>query len=350
MMKKAALLGGGAVIVFAAVAYMATRAPDTADDTPVPSATVSVLTLTQRKVPRQIAGWGSIVAGQAEMNVALTAPGIVTLFLAHPGQAVAAGQALAQVAPDPQSAAVLRKAQDAVRAAQAQRDHVAALLTQHLATTADLAAAVQAQNDTNAALAALRAVGAGQDETLRAPFAGVVTALAATPGGVLPAGTVVLKLAASGRLTALVGLPETAAQRVQPGDPGLLTLLNTNAQMPATVVQRATMLDPQTGLIDITLRPQGAAPLGEPVAVTITAGTVTGYPVPRAAVLSDAQGTYVYQLDTHDVAHREPVRVLEADGTNVVLAPTLDPGMKLATAGAYQLADGMTATLQGDGN
>ena len=30
-MKKAALLGGGAVIVLAAVAYMATRAPDAAD-------------------------------------------------------------------------------------------------------------------------------------------------------------------------------------------------------------------------------------------------------------------------------------------------------------------------------
>ena len=67
-------------------------------------------------------------------------------------------------------------------------------------------------------------------------------------------------------------------------------------------------------------------------------------------MLSDEQGTYVYQLDAHDVAHREPVRVLEADGASVVLAPTLDPGMKLATTGAYQLADGMTATLQGNGH
>ena len=349
-MKKAALLGGVAVIALAVVAYMATRAPDAADDTPAPSATVSVLTLTQRQVPLQITGWGSIIAGQAETNVALTAAGIVTGFLTHPGQAVAAGRALAQVAPDPQSAADLRKAQDAVRAAEAQRDHVAALLKQQLATTADLAAAVQVQNDADAALAALRAAGVGQDETLRAPFAGVVTALAVPAGGVLPAGTVILKLAAAGRLTALVGLPEAKAQRVQPGDPALLTLLNTNAQVQATVVQRAAMLDPQTGLIDVTLLPQGDAPLGEPVAATITAGTVTGDPVPRSAVLSDEHGTYVYQLDPHDVAHREPVRVLEADGPSVVLAPTLDPGMKLATTGAYQLADGMTATLLGNGN
>jgi hypothetical protein len=174
--------------------------------------------------------------------------------------------------------------------------------------------------------------------------------LAAPPGGVLPAGTVVLKLAVGDGFTALVGLPEAQAQRVQPGDPALLTLLNSNAQMHATVVQRAAMLDPQTGLIDITLRPEGTALLGEPVAVTITAGAVTGYPVPRAAVLSDEQGMYVYQLDRNNVAHREPVHVLEADGTAVVLAPTLDPAMKLATTGAYQLSGGMTATLAGDGN
>jgi RND family efflux transporter MFP subunit len=348
-MKKAAWLGGGAAIVLAAIAYMATRAPDAPDDSPAPSATVSVLTLMPRDVPLRITAWGSIVAGPAETNIALAAPGIVTP-LAQPGQAVAAGQALAQVAPDPQSAADLRKAQDAVRAARAQHDHVAALLQQHLATTADLAAATQAQNDAIATLAALRAAGLGEDETLRAPFAGIVAALAAAPGGMLPAGTVVFKLADGAGLTALVGVPEAAAQRVQPEDPASLTLLNTNAQMPATVVQRAAMIDPQTGLIDITLRPLGVAPLGEPVAVTITVGTVTGYPVPRAAVLSDEQGSYVYQLDGHDVAHREPVRVLEAEGGSVVLAPTLDPGMRLATAGAYELSDGMTATLAGAGN
>lgn len=109
------------------------------------------------------------------------------------------------------------------------------------------------------------------------------------------------------------------------------------------------MLDPQTGLMDVFLVPQASVALGEPVRVSITVGTVTGYLVPRAAVLSDEQGNYVYQLDAHDIAHREAANVLEADGAMSVLAPSLDPGTRIATTGAYQLSDGMAATLQGSG-
>jgi hypothetical protein len=93
--------------------------------------------------------------------------------------------------------------------------------------------------------------------------------------------------------------------------------------------------------------PHAPLPLGEPLAISITAGSITGYQVPRDAVLNDEQGDYVYQLDAQGVAHRKPAHVLEANGAMSVLAPDLDPAMKLATTGAYQLADGMTATVQG---
>ncbi|MBB5373089.1 efflux RND transporter periplasmic adaptor subunit [Acidocella aromatica] len=349
-MKTSHLLAGLAAIALAAIAYVLTRPAAPADGPPAPSATVSAIPITQRSVELHVSAWGSVVAGQAETNIAMAAPGVITGVLVHPGQAVTAGQALAVVAPDPQSIADLRKAEDAARAAQAQRGHVAALLQQHLATTADLAAATQALDDATAALAALHNAGTGENQTIRAPFAGIVTAITAAQGGVQPAGTAVLKLAAAGGLTVLVGLPEADALRVRPGDAATVSLLNTGAQLPATVAQRAAMLDPQTGLVDVTLALRDTAPLGEPVGVTITTGTVTGYPVPRGAVLNDEQGDYVYQLDTHNVAHREAVHVLDAEGGTVVLAPTLDPAMKLATTGAYQLSDGMTATLQGAGN
>ncbi len=346
-MNTPPLLAGLALIGLTALAYFVVRPADPVGDAAAPSATVSVIALTQSDVPRHVSAWGSIVAGQAEMDIALTAPGIVTGFLVHPGQAVAAGQALAQVAPDPQSLADRRKAEDAMRAAQAQHDHVAALLPQHLATLADLAAATQALDDAKAALAALHKAGVGENRILNAPFAGTVTAIALTPGGVQPAGAVALKLAATSGLTALIGLPEADAQSVRPGDAATLTLLNGGARLAATVVQRAAMLDPQTGLVDVVLQPQGNAALGEPVSASILTGSVTGYLVPRRAVLNDEQGDYVYLLDAHNVAHRAAVRVLEAEGDNVVLAPGLDPAMKLATIGAYQLSDGMAATVQG---
>jgi RND family efflux transporter MFP subunit len=350
-MKKTYLFTGLAALAgIAVLAYVTTSGTAPADDAPAPSAMVNVISLVKRTVPVHLSASGSIVAGAAEMGVALAAPGIVIGFEVTPGQTVAAGQALARVAPDPQSIADLRKAEDAVAAAKAARDHVAALLPEHLATSADLAAATQALSDAQAALAALRTNQMGVSYVILAPFTGTVTSIAAAPGGALPAGTVLLKLVAAGQITALAGLPEADALRVHAGDVATLALLNTRTQMNATVVERAAMLDPQTGLINVTLAPQDAPPLGEPVAVTITAGSVTGYPVPRAAVLSDAQGDYVYQLDARNVAHREAVQVLESDGATSVLAPTLDPRMKLATTGAYQLSDGMTATVLGAGN
>jgi RND family efflux transporter MFP subunit len=340
------------VLLLVGIAVFITRqtGPAPADDSPAPSAAVSTIQLVQHVVPVQIPAFGSIAAGTAETDIALAAPGIVTSVPVRPGEDVVAGQVLASIAPDAQSVADLRRAQDAVQAAQAVRAHMAALFAGHLATSADLAAATQALADAAANLKALEVLGTGLRRSVTAPFAGVVTSVAARPGGTLQAGTILFKLVAPGGLSAIVGLPEAQADRVTPGDAAMLTALNTGTQIAATVVQRATMLDPQTGLVDITLAPHSALPLGEPLAVTITAGNVTGYKVPRDAVLNDAAGDYVFQLDTQDVAHRETAHVLEPDGAVSVLAPDLDPAMPLVTTGAYQLAEGMKATVQGSGH
>ena len=348
-MKK--FLSAGAVLLAGIAVFADLRTgPTPAENAPAPRAMASTIQLVRHIVPVRIPAFGSIVAGTAEMNITLAAPGIVSTILVRPGQGVMAGQALAQIAPDAQSAADLRRAQDAMTAATATRAHVAALLEGHLATSADLAAATQMAQDSAANLAALRILGTGVSRMVTAPFAGTVTSIAATQGGISPAGTLLFKLAAPGALVVSAGLPEAAAARVIPGDAATLTLLNTGAKLSATVAQRAAMLDPQTGLVDITLAPQGSVLLGEPVALSITTGSVTGYQVPRDAVLNDAEGDYVFQLDAHDIAHREAVHVLEPDGAMSVLAPDLDPAMPLVTTGAYQLEDGMGTTVQGNGS
>jgi len=347
-MKK--MLAAGALLLAGFVVLVDLRTGSApADDSPAPRADVSTIELVQHIVPVRVPAFGSIVAGAAEANITLAAPGIVTSAQVRPGQAVLAGQMLAQIVPDAQSAADLRKAEDAVQAAQAARAHVAALLAGHLATSADLAAATQMENDASASLDALRALGTGLNRKVTAPFAGIVTSVTAMPGGTSPAGATLFRLAAPSGLVAMAGLPEAEAMRIQPGDAAMLTALNTGGRIRAIVAQRAAMLDPQTGLVDITLVPQGAVLLGEPVALTVTAGSVVGYQVPRDAVLDDAQGDYVFQLDAHGIAHREAAHVLEPDGAMSVLAPNLNPAMPLVTTGAYQLEDGMAAAVQGNG-
>jgi RND family efflux transporter MFP subunit len=337
---------GLAILVICVALYGSTRRTPLPAASPAPSAMVSFVTLRQSNVPVRIDGAGSVVAGMAEIAVTSAAPGKLGAIAVMPGQEVAAGAVLATLLPDPQSIAALRKAENAGDAALAARDHVAALLAQHLATAADLAAARQALGDAEADLASLRAAGTGVERSIDAPVAGTVTAILAAPGSLLASGDPVLRLAAAGQLTVQAGLTEGDAGRVRPGDAASLSLLNTGATLAANVLQVAAMLDPQTGLVDVTLLPQGAVLLGEPVAVTITAGSVTGDKVPRDAVLSDGQGDYVFELDSGNIAHRRNVQVLEADGGNLVLAPDLTQGARIAVSGAYQLSDGMQAMPQ----
>jgi hypothetical protein len=181
-------------------------------------------------------------------------------------------------------------------------------------------------------------------------MAGLVTALSATPGGSLPAGTILLKFAPANALLAQTGLEQSQAVLVKPGDTAHLALLNGGGSVPAEVESVASALDPQTGLIDVTLRPQAAVTLGAPVAVTIDAGQLDGFPVPNSAVLRDDQSNYVYQLDENNVAHRQNVKVLQQGPSISVLGPGLNPAWKIVTNGAYQLTDGMHATLQGAGS
>ena len=338
---------GLTILVICVALYGFTRHPPLPAVSPAPSAMVSFVTLRQGSVPVHVEGDGSVVAGMAEIAVTAAAPGKFGAVAVTQGQEVAAGARLATLLPDPQSVAALAKAENAEDAAAAARSHVAALLAQHLATAADLAAATQAQGDAEADLSALRAAGTGVKRDIDAPVAGTVTAILAAPGSLLAAGEPVLRLAAAGLLTVQAGFTEADAGRIRTGDTASLTLLNSGTTLAAKVLQVAAMLDPQTGLVDVTLLPQGTVLLGEPVAVTITAGSVTGDKVPRDAVLSDGQGDYVFELDGGNIAHRRNVRVLEADGGSLVLAPDLAQNVRIAVTGAYQLSDGMQAVPQG---
>jgi len=345
-MRKTVYLAVAAALVLVA-ALLLTRAGPAPAPNPTPSVAVQTLALHVTTVPRDVAAYGSITGGAAERDVALLAPGIVEALLVVPGVQVAAGQALARIAPDPQAVADLRKAMDAVRAAQALQAHTAALLASHLATRADLAAAAQTLADAQAQLAALRSAGTGLPGIVTAPVAGIVTAVLVPQGSAQAAGASLFRLADAARLAAQVGVPEDQAGFIMPGARATLTLLDTGARMAATVATRAAMLDPQTGLIEVTLDLSAPAPIGAPVRAALQAGTLTGYAVPRDAVQNDEAGDYVFQQGADGLAHRAGVQVLGQSGGFTVLAPTLNPALPLITTGAYQLDDGVPVRALG---
>lgn len=337
-----------AAIVLAAIIWKTSGSPPAPPDNDQPSVSISAIQLMPGSLPATISAYGSIGAGAgAESAVTMGAGGVVAAIPVIQGQAIASGATLAVISADAQSIADLRKAESAAAAARANRMHVAALLASRLATNADLANADQALSDAGATLAALRATGVGINRTLTAPFAGVVSAVLAAPGMLQPAGSVVLRMINTHMIVATVGVPPAQDSALKPGDAAAVTLLNTGAIISGHVIATAAMLDPQTGLDDVTISVDGPAPLGEPVQASITTGTLAGYVVPRDAVQNDDRGDYAFQVDTHNIAHRESVHVLGSEGDKTVLAPTLNPSMPLVTTGAYQLDDGTGVRMAG---
>jgi RND family efflux transporter MFP subunit len=335
-----------AVVVAGALYDVLARSP-APQSAPNPSVLVETIQLAPGALPAVVTGYGSVRPGPgAQRDLALGGGGIVSQFLVGPGERVAADAALAQIRPDPLSVAELRKAQGGLTAARANAAHIAALLSAHLATRADLAAAEQGVQDATATLAALRANGTGVARTLRAPQAGIVAALLVQPGTPQPAGTAILRFVAASGLVAAIGLPPDQAAAVRPGDTAKLTLLESGVSQNVQVNAVGAMLDPQTGLTPIRLSLGAGATLGAPLAAAITTGRISGYVVPRDAVQSDAQGDYVFQVDRQHVAQREAVRVLGVLGQQTVIAQTLDPALPLVTQGNYQLSDGMSVREQ----
>jgi RND family efflux transporter MFP subunit len=348
MKKSYAAIGVFAAIVGAVVIWEMNSAPPAPPGNDQPSVAVSTILLTPGSLPATVSAYGSIGAGAgAEDAITIGAGGIVAAIPVIPGQAVAAGDTLVVISADSQSIADLRKAENALVAARANRAHVAALLATRLATNADLASADQALSDATSTMAALRATGAGTNRTVTAPFDGVVSAVLAAPGMLQPSGAVLLRLIDTHTLVATVGLPPAQGAALKPGDAAAVTLLNAGAIISGRVLETAAMLDPQTGLDDVTISLDGPAPLGEPVRAIITTGTLSGYVVPRDAIQSDDKGDYAFQVDAQNIAHRVSVHVLGGAGDQTVLAPDLNQSMPMVTTGAYQLDDGTAVRMAG---
>ena len=219
------------------------------------SVLASTIQLQPGTLPATVTAYGSIAPGPgAETVMTLQAAGIVSNIDVTPGQAVAKGEPLATVVPDPQSIADLQHAVSAVAAARANAAHVAALLPSHLATNADLASADQMLQDATSSLAALRASGTGQMRVITAPQDETISAVLAAPGSLMPAGTSLFRTIATQRLVAAVGLPPDQAASLHPGDPAALSLLNGSTTLQGTLTEILRHVpDPQTGLLAATL-------------------------------------------------------------------------------------------------
>jgi membrane fusion protein (multidrug efflux system) len=314
-----------------------------------PSVLVSTQTPVRGSIPDTVTAYGTAVpAASGGTTLSVQSDGRVLQLFVTPGEAVHAGQRLLDFEISAAARSNYAQALSALKLAQEERTRTARLLSQQLATRDQLAKAEKAETDAQAALSALeREYGGKPLQTLVAPFNGVVSAIPVAQGARVQPGVVLIALTRTDGLVITVGVEPAQQQRLRLGQSVQAATLGSPA--PALIgklVRVDHMLDPTTRLLNADVAVSGALLQGESFRARIELGRIEGWLAPHDAVLSDAQGTYVFQV-IGDKARRVAVKLLGSDGATSVLEGAIDSQLPLVTQGNYQLSDGMTVRHSG---
>ncbi|QGZ56111.1 efflux RND transporter periplasmic adaptor subunit [Paraburkholderia acidiphila] len=355
-------LGGAAALAAGAALFAphAARADDsgTAGGTPAPSAAVQVVHVMREPVSQTVVAYGSVAAAASNATtLSLSYLARVTRVLVQPGQTVARGAPLFVVQADPNAVIAYNQAQSAATLARGELSRTGSLFRDGLATQSQLAAAQKALDDAQQALAAQSATGiAPGSKTVTAPVAGVVTQLAAVPGDQIQAGTALAQLVAANgpagnAANVALGVEPADALKLRVGARVVLRPLSASLgsqRAQGRVVLVGAAIDAQSQLVNVgaNVPLAGTAFLpGTRVRADIDTQTGTWWNVPRAAVLQDARGSYLYQVAPDNKAHRVDVTVKVEHGDTYGVDGALDASRPLVVVGNYELEDGMAVRV-----
>jgi RND family efflux transporter MFP subunit len=303
----------------------------------------------QGSVPDLITAYGSAApALDGGMTLSLQQDGRVLAIGVTPGETVHAGQRLLDFSASAAAMSNFQQALSAVTAAREQRDHVAQLLKQQLATRDQLAQANKAVADAQATLDAMRRDGADRpSQTLTAPFDGIVATIPVAQGDRVQPGAALMTITRLDGLAVTVGIELGQRTRVQPGQSVHLVPLAGGPALDGQVLRVDGTLNPKTRFVDADVSvPSGSVISGAAFRAEIKVGDLNGWIVPHDALLTDEKGTYLFQV-AGTAAARVDVTVVGAAGANDVVQGTLDPQRPIVVQGNYQLSDKATVRMGG---
>ncbi|HEU4671209.1 MAG TPA: efflux RND transporter periplasmic adaptor subunit [Dyella sp.] len=318
------------------------------DDDTAPSAkgVVAVQTVMPRRASfhATVEAWGHAATDPARARtLSLGHGGQVEALDVAAGQRVKRGQVLLAIAPDPAARAAVAQAQSALTLAKNELQRTQQLASQRLATQSQLATARKNLADAEAALQAQRALGGGTArETLAAPADGVVTSLAVTRGERFAANAPLLGFAPDHALVAELGVPPVDGPRLKAGQAVVLDgVYGDGAALHGRLAVVGQSVDPQSHLLPLraTLPPDATLADGTAVHARIQVSDIHAWSVPRASVLHDDHGDYLFQV-ADGKAHRVDVTLRSGDGDPVGVDGPLDAKARVIVQGVYELSDG----------
>jgi RND family efflux transporter MFP subunit len=315
-----------------------------------PTAQVQVAPLQIQPISELVPAFGLIEpspAGARILTVAYDA--VVRRVLVSPGTRVAPGELLLQIEPSPDARLAVESARSVARLADRALAQTRQRLELKLATSQDLLAAQQAEEDAKLKLASIEARGQSGDGRVTAPEGGVVIKLDASPGTLVPAGTALATLAVSGHLEAHLAIEGGEADRVRAGQ--AVTIGPANRPEAALVTAKVRLVgasaDSASGTVDVrVVLPPGADWFaGERVQASIEVSRKVALVAPRAAVLPDDEGQLLYIVKEGKAVKHAVQLGIASDDAVEVLAKDLHAGDSAVVVGNYELEDGMAVRV-----
>lgn len=353
-------IAAGAVLTCSAC-HSSSAADSAAVDSASAKPAVSVQTVRPERgaIGQPVRAYG-IVAASASNVTTINLPYIARIMQmrVQPGQAVTRGTPLFVVQADPAAVLAASQAKSALTLAQGELARTQSLFDKGLATQSQLAAARKSEEDAQQALAAQNETGvASGNRVITAPFDGVVLQVSVAQGDQVQAGAAILQLTGGSgkdvRANVMLGVEPSDAAAIHPGD--VVTVHGLSATLARSAAQGHVMLvgasiDGQSQLVDVGANvPLGQSAFipGTRVSADIATRNGTHWIVPRAAVLKDDKGAYVFQINAHNKARRVAVSIQVENGDRYGVDGPLDPGQGLVISGNYELEDGMAVRATG---
>ena len=182
------------------------------------------------------------------------------------------------------------------------------------------------------------------DGSIHAPFAGVITQKYVETGAVVAPGTPIVHLADDSQVKIVVGVPEELARTISVGKTALVTPDSGSGAVTARVSTIRPAIDPVSRKISIEFLMDNSSHTiksGSYAHVVFAQQGATSLAVPRSAVVSRYEASFVYILDGTKV-RRNAVTTGAISDSLIEITSGLAEGDVVVTAGNDYLRDGDT--------
>lgn len=320
------------------------------------STPVSVEVAALAPVTRVLAVNGRIAAVHSVVVRTHVDGSVVALPVAE-GDTVEAGQILAQIDAQAQSA-VVRQAMAALDAAVIARDEARETYDRALALGGNIARSVldtrvralqSAERDVARLTAVLeQAQVALRDHTIRAPIDGTILVLDAEVGQIADQATPLLTLADMSDLIVEADVDEAYATQIAVGQSAVLRLAGETDPRDGEVDFVSRQVDAATG--GLAVRIGFADPVDAPIGLTVAANIIVdqleaALTVPRTALHSDGGATGVFVV-ADGAARFQPVTVVDWPAARLIVKSGLSEGDVVVTE-ATGIAEGQALVVDG---